>query len=74
VLRRVRSTRDDAGNSVYGEGAEIALVRAQFTRVWEESISRRLRVEHGLTGELVAKSLVRLNEIDEGIFYFFRNS
>jgi hypothetical protein len=69
VLRRIRSTRDDAGNSVYGDDAEIALVRAQYTRVWEESTSRRLRVEHGLAGELVAKSLVRLNEIDEGIFF-----
>jgi hypothetical protein len=71
VLRRMRSTRDDAGNSVYGEDAEKALVRAQFTRVWEESTSRRLKVEHGPAGELVAKSLVRLNEIDEGICFSF---
>jgi hypothetical protein len=71
MVRRVRSARDDAGNSVYGEDAEKALVRAQYTRVWEESTSRRLRVEEGLAGQLVAKSLVRLNEIDAGIHFSF---
>ena len=66
VVRRVRSARDKAGNSVYSENTEKELVRAQYTRVWEESISRKLRVEEGIAGELVAKSLVRLNEIDAG--------
>ena len=66
VVRRVRSARDKAGNSVYSENTEKELVRAQYTRVWEESISRKLRVEEGMAGELVAKSLVRLNEIDAG--------
>jgi hypothetical protein len=67
VVRRVRSARDKTGSSVYDEDAEKELVRAQYTRVWEESTSRKLRVEEGVAGELVAKSLVRLNEIDSGI-------
>jgi hypothetical protein len=67
VVRRVRSASDKAGNSVYGEGVEKELVRAQYTRVWEENTSRKLRVEERIAGELVAKSLVRLNEIDAGI-------
>jgi hypothetical protein len=65
----VRSARDKAGNSVYAEDTEKELVRAQYTRVLEESTSRRLRVE-GIAGDLVAKSLVRLNEIDAGILVF----
>jgi E3 ubiquitin-protein ligase listerin len=67
----MRSTRDDLGNTVYSKDTEKALVRAQYTRVWEESMSRRLRIEEGLAGELVAKSLVRLNEIDPGISFSF---
>ena len=67
VVRRMRSARDKAENSVYGDNAEKELVRAQYTRAWEESASRRLKVEEGVAGELVAKSLVRLNEIDAGI-------
>jgi hypothetical protein len=47
--------------------AEKELVRAQYPRVWEECTSRRLRVEEKVAGELVAKSLVRLDEIDAGI-------
>jgi hypothetical protein len=71
VVRLIRGTRDDAGDSVYGKDAEKTLVCAQYTRVWEESTSKRLRVEQGLAGELVAKSLVRLNEIDAGMRYSF---
>jgi hypothetical protein len=67
VVRRARIARDKAGNTVYGEGAEKELVGAQYARVWEESISKRLRVEEGIAGDLVAESLVRLNEIDAGI-------
>jgi len=63
----VRSARERASNNAYGEDVEKELVRVQYTRVWEESISRRLRVEEMVAGELVAKSLVRLNEIDVGI-------
>jgi hypothetical protein len=66
-VRRVRSARERASNDAYGEDVEKELVRVQYTRVWEESISRRLRVEEKIAGELVAKSLVRLNEIDAGI-------
>ncbi|KAI0305195.1 hypothetical protein B0F90DRAFT_1702407 [Multifurca ochricompacta] len=68
VVRRMRDTAGDAGNSVYIAGAEAALLRAQYARVWEECASRRLRVEEAVTGELVAKSLVTLNEIDSGLF------
>ncbi|KAH9959432.1 hypothetical protein BC827DRAFT_504162 [Russula dissimulans] len=68
VVRRMRSARAEAGNSVYKDGAETTLVRVQYTRVWEEYTSRRLRVEERVAGELVAKSLVRLNEIDTGLF------
>lgn len=67
-MRRVRSAREKASNSVYCEDAEKALVRAQYRRVWEECTSRRLRVEEGIAGELVAKSMVRLNEIDTGTY------
>jgi hypothetical protein len=67
MVRRVRNAREKAGNSGYGEDAEKELVRAQYSKVWEECTSRRLRVEEKVAGELVAKSLVRLNEIDEGI-------
>ena len=67
VVRRVRNAREKAGNSGYGEDAEKELVRAQYSRVWEECTSRRSRVEEQVAGELVAKSLVRLNEIDTGI-------
>ena len=67
VVRRVRSAREKAGNGLYNEDTEKELVRAQYTRVWEECTSRRLRVEEGIAGELVAKSLVKLNEIDSGI-------
>jgi len=63
----VRSARERASNNAYGEDVEKELVRVQYTRVWEESISRRLRVGEKIAGELVAKSLVRLNEIDAGI-------
>lgn len=67
VVRRVRDARYMTGGSVYNEDAEKELVRAQYTRAWEESTSRKLRVEEGVAGELVAKSLVRLNRIDPGI-------
>jgi hypothetical protein len=67
VVRRVRNAREKAGNSGYGEDAEKELVRAQYSRVWEECTSRKLRVEEKVAGELVAKSLVRLNDIDAGI-------
>ena len=67
VVRRVRNAREKAGNSGYSEDAEKELVRTQYSRVWEECTSRKLRVEEKVAGELVAKSLVRLNEIDEGI-------
>ena len=70
VVRRVRNARDKAGNGVYAGDAEKELVRAQYTRVLEESTSRKLRVEEGIAGELVAKSLVRLNEVDAGILVF----
>jgi len=70
VARRVRSARAEAGDGVYRDGAEKTLVRMQYTRVWEEYTSRRLRVEERVAGELIAKSLVRLNEIDTGIFSF----
>jgi E3 ubiquitin-protein ligase listerin len=66
VVRRVRNAREKVGNSGYGENAEKELVCAQYSRVWEECTSRRLRVEK-VAGELVAKSLVRLNEINAGI-------
>ena len=68
MTRRVRNAREKAGNSGYGEDTEKELVRAQYSRVWEECTSKRLRVEEKVAGELVAKSLVRLNEIDAGIF------
>ncbi|KAF8500410.1 hypothetical protein F5888DRAFT_1682008 [Russula emetica] len=68
MVRRVRNAREKAGNSGYGEDAEKELVRVQYSRVWEECTSRRLRVEEKVAGELVAKSLVRLNEIDAGLF------
>jgi hypothetical protein len=42
-------------------------VRAQYSRVWEECTSRKFRAEEKIAGELLAKSLVRLNEIDAGI-------
>jgi hypothetical protein len=67
VVRRVRSPRDGADDE-YGGDAEKALVRDQYTKVWEECASRRLRVEEGTAAELMAKSLVRLNAIDTGIY------
>jgi hypothetical protein len=67
VVRRVRNAREKAGNSGYGENTEKELVRAQYSRVWEECTSRRLRVEEKVAGDLAAKSLVRLNDIDAGI-------
>jgi E3 ubiquitin-protein ligase listerin len=67
LARRIRNAREKAGNSGYGEDAEKELVRAQYSRVWEECSSRRLKVQEKVAGELVAKSLVRLNEIDAGI-------
>ena len=67
MVQRVRNAREKAGNSGYGVDAEMELVRAQYSRVWEECTSRKLRVEEKVAGELVAKSLVRLNEIDSGI-------
>jgi hypothetical protein len=68
VARRVRSARDSAGNNLYGDDVTKALVRAQYARVLEESTSRRLRVEEGVAGELVAKSMITLSEIDQGIY------
>ncbi|KAI0273234.1 hypothetical protein BGY98DRAFT_998534 [Russula aff. rugulosa BPL654] len=68
MVQRVRNAREKAGNSGYGVDAEMELVRAQYLRVWEECTSRKLRVEEKVAGELVAKSLVRLNEIDSGLF------
>ena len=67
VVRRLRNAREKAVNSGYGEDAEKELVRAQYSRVWEECASRKLRVEEKVAGEMVAKNLVRLNEIDAGI-------
>ncbi|KAH9005649.1 hypothetical protein EDB86DRAFT_3177955 [Lactarius hatsudake] len=68
VARRVRGSRDGTGNSMYDDDAAEALVRAQYARVLEESTSRRLRVEEGVAGDLIAKSMVTLNEIDPGLF------
>jgi hypothetical protein len=69
-VRRVRNSREKVPNSGYGEDAEKELVRAQYSRVWEECTSRRLRVEERVAGELVANSLVKLGEIDTGIHVF----
>ena len=68
-MRRVRSAREV--DSVYREDAEKVLVCGQYMRVWEECTSRRLKVEGGVAGELIAKSLSRLNVIDEGIHIHF---
>jgi E3 ubiquitin-protein ligase listerin len=70
IVRRVRSAREEV-DSVYHEDAEKVLVCEQYTRVWEACTSRRLRVEDGVAGELIAKSLSRLNAIDEGIHIHF---
>ena len=67
VVRRVRSARGEVDNFVYSEDTEKALVREQYTRVWEECTSRRLRIEESIAGELIAKSLDRLNVTDPGI-------
>ena len=67
MARRVRGARDGMGNTVYNDDVVKTLVRTQYARVLEESTSRRLRVEEGVAGELVAKSMVTLNEIDPGI-------
>ena len=67
MARRVRGARDGIGNN---DGVAKALVRAQYARVLEESTSRRLRVEEGVAGELVGKSMVALNKIDPGISCF----
>jgi len=67
IARRVRGARDGAGNSAYDDDAVKAVVRTQYARVLEESTSRRLRAEESIAGELVAKSMVTLNEIDPGI-------
>lgn len=68
MARRVRGARDGIGNN---DDVAKTLVRAQYARVLEESTSRRLRVEEGIAGELVAKSMVVLNEIDPGISCFY---
>ncbi|KAH9035965.1 hypothetical protein EDB84DRAFT_1659282 [Lactarius hengduanensis] len=68
VAQRVRGSRDGTGNCIYDDDAAEALVRAQYAKVLEESTSRRLRVEEGVAGELIAKSMVTLNEIDPGLF------
>jgi len=73
VVRRVRSAREEADNE-YGGDAEKVLVRDQYTKVWEECTSRRLRVEEGPAAELMAKSLVRLNAIDAGIHIPFNSN
>jgi hypothetical protein len=52
---------------VYPEDAEEAIVRTQYSRVWEEVTSRRLKVEEKIAGELVAKNLARLSEISTGM-------
>lgn len=70
IVRRVRSAREEV-DSMYREDAEKVLVCEQYTRVWEACTSRRLRVEEGVAGELIAKSLSRLNAIDEGIHIHF---
>jgi hypothetical protein len=70
IVRRVRSAREEV-DTVCREDAEKVLVCEQYTRVWEECTSRRLRVEEGVAGELIAKSLSRLNVIDEGIHIHF---
>ncbi|KAF8268005.1 hypothetical protein EI94DRAFT_1728947 [Lactarius quietus] len=59
VARRVRGARDGVGNNIYAD---------DYARVLEESTSRRLRVEEGVAGEMVAKSMVTLNQIDPGLF------
>ncbi|KAI9452266.1 hypothetical protein F5148DRAFT_1331820 [Russula earlei] len=68
AVRRVHNARVQVGNSVYREGAENELVRVQYTRVLEEYTSRRLRIEERMAGELIAKNLVRLSEIDTCLF------
>ncbi|KAI9444100.1 hypothetical protein H4582DRAFT_1919312 [Lactarius indigo] len=68
VARRVGGSRDSTGDNVYDDDAAKALVRAQYARVLEESTSRRLRIEEGVAGELIAMSMVTLNEIDPGLF------
>ena len=79
MARRVRGARDGMGNSVYDDDVAKALVRAQYARALEESTSKRLRAEEGVAGELVAESMVKLNEIDPGthasvLLYAFSNT
>ena len=73
VVRRVRSAREEVANE-YGGDAEKALVRDQYTKVWEECTSRRLRVEESAAAELMAKGLVRLDAIDAGIHIPFNSN
>jgi hypothetical protein len=73
MVRRVSSAREGV-DSGYREDAEKALVCEQYTKVWNACTSRRLRVEEGVAGELIAKSLSRLNVVDEGNHIHFVSS
>ncbi|KAI0042795.1 hypothetical protein FA95DRAFT_1682318 [Auriscalpium vulgare] len=50
------------------EDASMALVGAQYRQMWDGIAEGRLRVDPVAAGELVAKNLTVLSQIDEGLF------
>ncbi|TDL24483.1 hypothetical protein BD410DRAFT_785971 [Rickenella mellea] len=70
VKRSVTSSKDaQLGDGVEEQSAEIRkIIHQQIVRTWEELASRRLRLDGGVAGNVVAKTLLSLDAINEELF------
>ncbi|KAG2146336.1 hypothetical protein DEU56DRAFT_932250 [Suillus clintonianus] len=55
-------------NNTHPRDVADGLIRSQFTRVWEELKSRRLRTDENDAGKLIASSLLSLYRMDVDLF------
>ncbi|KAI0056618.1 hypothetical protein BV25DRAFT_1995499 [Artomyces pyxidatus] len=75
IIRRLRNGThaDGQASPLLGEGedadkAASALLEEQYKKVWDELVSKRLRVEDVTAGESVAKNLLVLSTIEQVLF------
>lgn len=83
LIKRIRTNTRDTAVLLLGtqpEGADFIdgdsrvsmLVSELFRRVWEEIVSRRLRVEEAVAGKLLAQTFVSLEQIGSGTSFSSR--
>ncbi|KAH7909880.1 hypothetical protein BJ138DRAFT_1154228 [Hygrophoropsis aurantiaca] len=73
VIRRISSatSKDQAAQIATDSNATsatVALVREQFTRLWDELVAHKLRVDEADAGKLIAKTLNSLEAMDGDLF------